>query len=229
MSRRMTKINALVSILFLVSLLGCSAPLSLPGLGRPSETPTATEPPPSATPLPPTATPTPVTPSATATATKTPLPSDTPTTTATPTDTPLPPTPNADQAIFIYLIPLDDKGEPLGCGDESVRVSTGVFKTGDVAADVATALRLLFQKRKYIAGAYNPTYLSNFRIDSVSWRQNGQLSVRLSGGYIRSGDKCDDRRVRTQIWSTMRQFKGVKGDIDILMNGNLLGDLLARG
>jgi hypothetical protein len=229
MSRKMTQLNTLVSLLFLVSLLGCSGPFSLPGISQPSETPTVTPLPPTETPLPPTVTPTPVTPTATATPTSTPLPTDTPTETATPTETLPPPTPNADEAIFIYLIPLDDKGEPVGCGDSVVRVSTGVFKTGDIAADVATALRILFQKRKYIAGAYNPAYLSNIRVDSTGWRPNGQLSVRLSGTYVRSGDKCDDQRVRAQVWSTMRQFKGVKGGIDILLNDNLLGDILARG
>jgi hypothetical protein len=98
-----------------------------------------------------------------------------------------------------------------------------------VALDVATALKNLFVKRQYIAGLYNPAYLSNIIVDKVDFKPyQGIISVRLLGTYVRSGDRCDDRRVREQVWRTIRQFPGVK-TVDILLNGNLLGDILATG
>jgi hypothetical protein len=50
----------------------------------------------------------------------------------------------------------------------------------------------------------------------------------LTGTYVRTAHICDDGRVRPQIWSPIRQFPEVKS-IYILLNGNLLGDVLAPG
>ncbi len=179
-------------------------------------------------PLPPTltATLTPVPPSATPSATA--VPSETPTSTPTVTNTLLPPTPKADEAIRIYTILLGSGG-PVACGDSLVAINTGVKRSGDVAKDVHTALGYLFTKQKYFGELYNPAYLSNIKVDDVWFKAySGVVSVRLSGTYVRSGDPCDDRRVRAQVWSTIRQFPGVKV-VDILLNGNLLGDILATG
>jgi hypothetical protein len=112
-------------------------------------------------------------------------------------------------------------------GDSVIPINTGQYRTGDVAADVATALRSLFVKREFIAGLYNPVFRSNLYVDSVDFKPfSGLVSIRLSGTYVRSDDRCDTPRVRAQIWATIRQFKGIK-TIDILLNGNLLGDILA--
>lgn len=176
---------------------------------------------------PPTATFSPV-PSATLTPTR-PSPTETPFPSPTPTLTSLPPTPSGDEAIYIYLI-QQDTGGLIQCGktgDSVIKVNTGIWRSGDVAADVATALRSLFVKRQWIAGLYNPAYLSNINVTSVDFKPfQGLISIRLAGTYVRSGDRCDDARVRAQVWSTIRQFPGIK-TIDILLNGNLLGDILA--
>jgi hypothetical protein len=108
-------------------------------------------------------------------------------------------------------------------------VNTGLRRSGDLAADVRTALERLFVKQKHWGNLYNPAYLSNIEVESVAYKAfSGVVSVRLKGTYVRSGDPCDDRRVRAQVWSTIRQFPGVKV-VDILLNGNLLGDILATG
>lgn len=174
----------------------------------------------------PTSTMTPIPSSATPSPTA--LPSETSTSTPTVTNTPLPPSPGAEEAIFIYAILLNSGG-PVACGDSLVAVNTGLKRSGDVAKDVRTALGRLFVKQKYFGDLYNPAYLSNINVDDVTYKAYSKaVSVRLSGTYVRSGDPCDDRRVRAQVWSTIRQFPGVKV-VDILLNGNLLGDILATG
>jgi hypothetical protein len=165
-------------------------------------------------------------PSATLTITSTPAPSETSTPEDTPTATAAPPTPFGEDAIYIYMIQKDSGGK-VACGDSIVPINTGLWRTGDVESDVRTALQRLFVKQQFIAGLNNPAYLSNIQVDSVDFRNfQGIISIRLSGTYVRSGDRCDDRRVREQVWSTIRQFSGIK-TIDILLNGNLLGDILA--
>lgn len=231
MSTRRFFVNSLMVVISLVILGACS---TLNGTGDqklvqvsltalPSQTPL-----PTSTPLPPTNTPIPPTETLTPTSTATPPPTDTPTPYDTPTETAPPPTASGDEAIYVYYIQLNNDG-PLSCGDTAVKVNTGVYRSGDVASDVTTALQRLFNKQQYIGNLYNPVYLSNWRVDSVDFKAfEGLVSVSLSGGYIRSGDRCDDNRVRAQIWSTIRQFPGVK-TVYILMNGNLLGDILATG
>jgi len=199
--------------------------------------PTATLPEPSPTAAPPSQTPTDTpteTPQPSATPTQTPLPSATPTETLTPTptDTPTatlpPPTPSGEDAIYIYYVQLDNGG-PVGCGDTAIKINTGQWRTGDVAQDVKTALQRLFSSRYQTYGnLYNGLYASNISVDTVSFKAfDGVVSIRLSGTYGRTDDRCDNSRSRAQIWSTIRQFSGVK-TIDILLNGNLLGDILAN-
>lgn len=219
-----------LSIVFL-SLSACassSQPTGQVQASATSEIPSSTPIPATNTPLPPTDTPIPPTETATPTNTATQQPTDTPAPTTTPTETVPPPTASGDQAIYVYYILVGDDG-PVGCGDSAVKVNTGVYRTGDVAEDVSSALKRLFNKQQYIGNLYNPVYLSNWRVDSVEYKAyEGLVNVSLSGGYVRSGDRCDDSRVRAQIWSTIRQFPGVK-TVYILMNGNLLGDILATG
>lgn len=179
------------------------------------------------TPIPPTATVT-WTPSPTPTFTNTPTVTVTPTATETPTETAPPPTPSGDDAVYVYAI-QNNEDNPKKCDYIAVRLNTGAWRTGDTAADVARALRSLFVKRQWFGALYNPAYLSNISVASVDFKPNsGLVSVNLTGTYVRSGDRCDDGRVRAQVWSTIRQFPEVKS-IHILLNGNLLGDILATG
>lgn len=179
------------------------------------------------TPLPPTDTPT-ATFTVTPTETSTPTITQTSTPTETPTETLPPPTPSGDDAIYIYEI-FNRSDDPKECDYIAVPINTGIWRTGDVASDVKSALRSLFVKRKYYGNLQNPTYLSNFHVNSVDFKPfTGHLSVYLSGTYVRSGDRCDDGKVRAQVWSTVKQFPGIKTVI-IYMNDKLLGDFLATG
>jgi hypothetical protein len=203
----------------------------MPQLLSASPSPTLTLEPATETPLPPTVTLPPPTETAspvpaTPTATLTPLPSDTPTVTLTETPTSPPPSPSGDEAIYVYYLQLDTGG-PVACGDSLVAANTGLSRTGDIEADVRTALERLFFKLQWFGGLYNPIYLSNLSVTNVSFNApTGEVSVDLTGSYVRSGDRCDEGRVRAQVWTTIRQFKDIK-TVYILLDGNLLGDILS--
>jgi hypothetical protein len=165
-------------------------------------------------------------PTETATVTLTSFPTDTPTPTETPTSTQPPPTPSGEDAIYVYYIQLNTDG-PVACGDSLIKANTGLWRTGDIAADVKTALGRLFYKTKFFGGLYNPVYLSNMSVTTVDFNEStGLVNVYLDGTYVRSGDRCDDGRVHAQIWTTIRQFKAIK-TVYILLRTALLGDILA--
>ncbi|HSB03342.1 MAG TPA: hypothetical protein VLE49_22015 [Anaerolineales bacterium] len=169
-----------------------------------------------------TASPVPATPTSTATL----LPSETPTVTQTETPTSPPPSPSGDEAIYVYYVQLDTGG-PVACGDSLIALNTGISRTGDIEADVRAALGSLFFKRQWFGKLYNPLYLSNLSVANVSFNGfTGEVSVDLTGSYVRSGDRCDNGRVRAQVWTTIRQFKDIK-TVYILLDGNLLGDILS--
>lgn len=211
-------------------LAGCSSSAQEPTPLAPTTTsiPSATAIPPTDTQVPtPTASDT-STPTETATPTQTSEPTETPLPTDTATVTPPPPTPNMENAIVIYYI-IKGTGGPVSCGDSLYAVNTGLPRTGEVASDVATALKRLFGYRyEYNGALYQSIYQSNISVDSVSFKPStGLISIRLGGTYVRTGDDCDNSRARAQIWQTIRQFSEVK-TIDILLNSNLLGDVLAN-
>jgi hypothetical protein len=136
-----------------------------------------------------------------------------------------PPTPSGEDAIYLYYILLDSDG-PVACGDSLIPLNTGVARSGDVAVDVTLALGRLFYQREFFGNLYNPLFRSNMSVKSVEFdEKSGLINVYLDGTYVRSGDRCDDRRVRAQVWTTIRQFKQVK-TIYILLRSSLLGDLL---
>ena len=219
-----------LAVIALIYMTGCGSIQ----LGTPTATPT--EVPPTATlsptatytPLPPTETPTPIpTDTPTPTATQTPTDTATPTATATITKVPSAASVKEGNVIFIYMISKEDGG-PIGCGDTAIPIMTGFARTGDIAQDVRVALSNLFVKSEYIAGLYNPAFRSNIAVTSVDYKpSSGEVVVNLDGTYVRSGDRCDNARVRAQVWQTIRQFPGVKS-VMVLLKGNLLGDILAN-
>ncbi len=219
-----------LSLVLLVLLAACSSPVSRPeatqGVSQPPTAVPATE-----TPLPPPATLPPPSPTATSLPTDTPTVQPTDTATVVPTETltptlAIPPTVTGENAIYIYVVDRDTGGS-MACGDTLVPINTGQARSGDLAQDVETGLKNLFVKRQYILGLYNPLYISNIAVTQVWYKEYSQtIYVRLQGTYVRSDDRCDTRRVREQIWATIRQFGGVKV-VDILLNDNLLGDILA--
>jgi hypothetical protein len=224
---------------FLPMLAACSRAGSSQGSQPPTST-TLASPAPTQTALPPTAT---LEPTLTATLTALPptateLPS--PTVTESPTETP-PPSPTliatlaptgsttkfgAGDTALMYFIQTETGG-PVGCGDSAIGVGSGVSMKGDSDDILQAALqKLLSYDEKYVAGLYNPLYLSTIKVNSVSI-SNGLATVNLRGKYRPSGDECDNLRVKAQVWLTVRQFKEVEAT-NIYLNNVPFGDLVSN-
>jgi hypothetical protein len=163
-------------------------------------------------------------PTLTFTPTPTPTETDTPEPTFTeiPTETPISYIP--ENAIFIYATILGTGGN-VGCGDDLIKLYSGHIRTGDVKADLTTALNTLFSAGSYAAGFYNATYPSNLQVVDVTM-STGTAKVYLDGNYVVPKDSCDASRYRSQVWATGLQFEEVTHFIPFV-GSKLLGDRLA--
>lgn len=224
-----TTIQFINILLAAVMLAGCVADTPAPTA---TQIPTATVQPLTATPLP------------SSTSTMVP-PTTTPFPTETPPPTPVPPTATLaatlppEQAILVYYIQKDSAATPVkkqkqqkeskqSCSNDAMMwINTGLPRSGNLETDISVALTKLFEYHAQYRGAlYNPVYSSTFGVVSVKAKDGGLVVIQLSGSYVKSDDKCDKGRVRSQIWSTIRQFEGVK-TIEIYVGDALLGDVLA--
>jgi hypothetical protein len=162
----------------------------------------------------------------------TPAITDTPTLTATFTPPPIPtirfiplPAASSDTINIYFIQPQTGSGE---CNDRIFAVSSGIKISGDIEDDVKAGLRKLFSyKDKYYGELYNPLYASRIRVEKVDLNKSGLIEVWMSGSYQRSGDPCDNTRVKAQIWSTIKQFRGVE-TTNIFMNDIPFGDRLSN-
>lgn len=128
--------------------------------------------------------------------------------------------------LRLFFIQLKTGG-PVACGDSLVAVDSGIERIGDTGLDIRAVLRSLFSYRtKYAFGLYNPVYLSTFSVLNVETNTGGAPNIYLGGTYVPSGEKCDNLRVRAQIWTTIRQFGF--NSLNIYLNGRPLGDWLAN-
>ena len=233
MSKALQRLAAILLAVVLLTACSSSAPLpptSTPALptqsqATPTETPlpTATS---TFTPLPPTDTPT-------LEPTQTPTLADTETATPTATSTLVPqgggstlPGASGD-TVNIYFIQHDPGS--TACDVRVIAVSSGVKITGDIEPDIKAGLAKLFSyKEQYYGSFYNPLYRSSIRVKKVSYRSKiGLVDVYMSGDYNPSGDPCDNLRVKAQIWSTIKQFRGVK-NTNIFLNNIPFGDRLSN-
>ena len=132
----------------------------------------------------------------------------------------------SEDSAFIYFIKLNTGG-PVGCGDSAVAVRSGVPLKGERSEVITNALNTLFSyKSEYVGSLYNPLYASSMKVNSVSI-SDGVATVRLNGTYKPSGDKCDNSRVKAQVWSTILQFRGIDRTI-VFINDALLGDRVSN-
>jgi hypothetical protein len=232
----MSRIKSIPLALYLAIfiLAACASPPPLP----PTEAPVL----PSETPIPPTNTLLP-----TSTSTQTPLPpTDTPTVeptvTYTPVDTETPTSTvtatrpvqvigpglmgATSDTVSIYFI---EPGASGSCSGRIIGVSSGVKISGDIEEDVYNGLaKLLSYKAQWYGTLNNPLYASSMRVKKVDFDSStGAIEVFLAGTYKPSGDPCDNTRVRDQVWTTIRQFRGVKSTI-VFLNKLLLGDRLSN-
>lgn len=197
-----------------------SAPPTETATPLPTDTPTLT-------PLPPTETPT-----LEPTFTATPAVTDTPTPTATFTPPAIPtirfiplPAASSDTIRIYFIQSIPGSG---GCNDRIFAVGSGIKISGDIEDDVKAGLTKLFSyKDRYYGELYNPLYKSRIRVQKVDYRRSGLIEVWMTGSYQRSGDPCDNTRVKAQIWSTIKQFRGVE-TTNIFLNDIPFGDRLSN-
>lgn len=215
--------------------------------GCASQTPEPTPIPPTATDVQltdipvPTDTPIPPTPTATATATltasptSTSSPSPTNTMTHTPTNTPTSPPSSGgtgggsvEDPIRIYFV-QPPVGGAEDCGAVAIGVGIGKSRSNDISKDAEIALAELFNhKSEYVFGLYNPLFRSNIKVSDVDFnRSSGLITVNLRGTYKKPQDDCDNLRVKAQVWSTAKQFRGVKVT-NIYLNGIPFGDRVSN-
>jgi len=203
--------------------------------------PTNTEAPPTKTTVPPTDTPIIPTTTQTSTPTETNTPTRTSTATATPTATATETsTPTAtpgtssssftgqsvDNAIRIYFI-SPNAGGPAACGDYVIGFGIGEPRTSDISDGIEKGLKsLLSYKSEWVGGLYNPLGRSNIKVESVRFN-NGLATVNLRGTYVKPEDDCDNLRVKAQVWTTVRQFRGVRAT-NIYLNGIPFGDRVSN-
>lgn len=215
-SSSMKVLTRMCLCLMMVVVSGCQA------FAPPSPTATNTPIPPTDTPVPPT--PTPIPPTATYTFTPP------PTLPAIPTDTPVPPSPSAtasgSEAIYFYVLALENNNLKVCGGETPVAINTGIYRTNDSVFDVSVALQRLFSyKGEYFGELYNPIGRSNFSVGSVEVDASGTLQVNLGGEYVKSNSKCDGARVRLQVMTTCKQFPESK-QCKVWLNGGSFADLV---
>ncbi len=168
------------------------------------------------------------TPTHTATFTITPSPTSTSTITQTATASPtLTNTPYGfipENGILIYFVQRGTGG-PIGCGDSLVKLWTGYVRTGDIVADMTTAINALFRAGHYQGSLYNATYLSSLQVVGVDF-DSGRADVYLDGSYSVPVDGCDASRYQSQVRATAQQFGEVNRFVPWVRD-KLLEDLLA--
>jgi len=137
---------------------------------------------------------------------------------------PPPQTGAASDAIVNYYFILGDGGS-LGCGDTIVSVHTGYTRTGDVEADLTTALTQLFSNHsEYLGELYNALHSSRFVLQKIEFNESTGFVLVNLGGNLASRNDCEAKRVGEQVVYTLRQFPEIKSR-QIWLNNVLLEDL----
>jgi hypothetical protein len=89
-------------------------------------------------------------------------------------------------------------------------------RTGDVAADVTTALNLLFKLNVSNLGVFtNPLLPASHQLVDITV-SGGSMAVYLTGDPARTDDKCVNHQMRDQIFTTIRQIAKDFGINDIV-------------
>jgi len=107
--------------------------------------------------------------------------------------------------IAFYLVfPLD----PESCSYSMRPVMPQPYqeRTGDVVADVTSALNLLFKFNLPNLGVFaNPLLPANHKLVDLTVT-GGSMAVYLTGDPARTDDKCINHQMRDQIFATIREI-----------------------
>jgi hypothetical protein len=158
----------------------------------------------------------------------------TPTLAASPTVTPTVPSGRwaglpapAPDPVWIYFIQRNNGG-PI-CGGSLVAVNSGVSRTGNIAKDIKAGLQVLLSIKSELLGTlYNPLARSSIRVQAVKYDGgDGLITVQLVGKYARSDEDCENTYVKSQVWTTIRQFREITAT-NIYLNRVPFGDLVSN-
>jgi len=127
-----------------------------------------------------------------------------------------------------YLVDINNPGLLNDCGD-LVAFRIGQLRTGDVEADISTALNTLFRYwPMWVQGTYlNTLYASTLSVVSVSYKPgSGFAEINLTGRVVKQQSKCNKKQIKAQIDQTVRQFKEVKS-FQIWVDGKNFNDQIS--
>ena len=124
-----------------------------------------------------------------------------------------------------YYLIIPDNGGPFACGDGLVYYYSGI-KSKETEDDIKVALNALFSVREeYVGDHYNPVYKSSLKVKGVDI-EDGQVTIWLSGKFVKPRSVCEAKRIHLQIWKTARLGSTIKQRPIIYVHNALLGDLL---
>lgn len=142
---------------------------------------------------------------------------------ATPTETPEPTTPGPEptaEPLTIFLVLVGDdgaSGEPIGCGDSLVPVTTEPIATDDRLR--ASILRLFEAPEGEVIDQPYYTAVPGGTLDYVDGRleADGTVTVELTGAPLLGGE-CDDPRIVAQLERTAMFATGAS-EATVLIDG----------
>jgi hypothetical protein len=92
---------------------------------------------------------------------------------------------------------------------------------------VKAALGQLFSyKSKYVGNLYNPVHNANLKVSRVAYN-SGLITVHLTGTVNNTKDKCENTRLKSQIWATVKQFRAITST-NIYLNNVPFGDFISN-
>lgn len=129
--------------------------------------------------------------------------------------------------VRVFLISPGDgggAGRQVACGDSAVPVEVNLDRTTPALWGSLEALLALDARYHGPSGLYNPLYASPLRLEGIDL-DGASARVRL-GGYLESGDRCDDPRILAQLTETALQFPEVE-HVQFYLEGKPLPELIA--
>lgn len=125
----------------------------------------------------------------------------------------------------LYMIAMHDNGRQgpkTGCGDSIVAVERQTVRP----LDITDVYQDVVGEKEYdfSADLKNPLYASDLNVDSATIDSRGIAHVFLTG-TLKTGDSCENNRIKSQLEKPAFQFKGVKS-VEVQVSGQSIDDLL---
>jgi hypothetical protein len=133
------------------------------------------------------------------------------------------------ERAHVFLIAPHDggrSGRKVACDDSAVAVEVNLPQAAPALPGALRALLAMSDRYDRGSGLLNPLYASRLEVAGID-RQAARLTVHL-GGYVESGDACDNQRMLAELSETALQFDGI-AEVRFEVEGQPLPTLLAGG